>query len=182
MDEPKLEALVRAAREGGREEMDAFLRALRPLTCRWALVWSGSPDTAEDVAQRVLMKVSESIRTYAGSGKVTTWAYRVTRNALIDLERERGKHRRLRDRLALERLAKGTAEREGTDPLARILLGRLMEDLSPRQRAVLDLVDLQGFEPREVAEMLELAPETVRVHLHRARTALRAGATRRRRR
>lgn len=158
--------------------MDALLRALRPLTCRWALVWSGSPDAAEDVAQRVLMKVSGSIATYASTGKVTTWVYRITRNALIDLERERGKHRKLRDRLALERLAKSTAVRERTDPLARILLGKLMDELSPRQRAVLDLVELQGFEPREVAEMLELAPETVRVHLHRARAALRTRGAR----
>lgn len=131
---------------------------------------------AEDVAQRVLLKVCDSVGSYRSTGKVTTWVYRITRNALVDVERERGKQRRLRDRLELERLASGTAERERTDPLARILLTRLMDGLSPRQRAVLDLVDLQGFGASEVAEMLELAPETVRVHLHRARAALRAGS------
>jgi DNA-directed RNA polymerase specialized sigma24 family protein len=41
------------------------------------------------------------------------------------------------------------------------------------QRAVLDLVELQGFDAAEVAEMLEISPATVRTHLHRAKAAMR---------
>jgi len=48
----------------------------------------------------------------------------------------------------------------------------MMLELSPQQRAALDLVDLQGFSAEEASEMLELAPSTVRVHLHRARGVL----------
>ena len=53
------------------------------------------------------------------------------------------------------------------------LLQHLMVALSPQQRAALDLVDLQGFSTQEAAEMLEVVPATVRVHLHRARQVLR---------
>lgn len=154
--------------------MEHLLRELRPLVCRWALVWTGSPDAAEDVAQGVLLKVHRSIAGFTPSGRLTTWVYRITRNMLVDGGREEDRERTLRDRIKLERLAdsvSGTAERvEATS-----LLNRMMESLSPRQRAVLDLVDLQGFEAAEVAEMWELSPATVRVHLHRAREALRTG-------
>jgi RNA polymerase sigma-70 factor (ECF subfamily) len=175
MTKPNLEELVKSAEAGGRREVGALLRTLRPLICRWALVWTGSPDTAEDVAQRVLMNVNRSIHTYGHGAKVTTWLYRITRNVLIDQDREDSSDRRFRDRLELDRLAQKVAEQDHARSHAQDLLKRLMQDLSPRQRAVLDLVDLQGFDAIEVADMLELSPATVRVHLHRAREALRTG-------
>ena len=42
-----------------------------------------------------------------------------------------------------------------------------------RQREVFDLVDLQGLDPKEAAELLEMNPNTVRVHLLRARRRMR---------
>jgi len=53
------------------------------------------------------------------------------------------------------------------------LLQHLMIELSAQQRAALDLVELQGFTTQEAAEMLDVAPATVRVHVHRARQVLR---------
>lgn len=172
MAHDRLEALVRSAQSGGTREVQAFLSEARPSICRWALMWTGSPDTAEDIAQKVLMKVHRSLSEYR-PGSARAWLYRISRNAFLDWERRRGTDRRLRDRLSLERLADEVTREDGIDTGATTLLMQLVDDLSPRQRAVLDLVDLQGFEPSEVAEMLDLAPETVRVHLHRARKALR---------
>jgi RNA polymerase sigma-70 factor (ECF subfamily) len=154
--------------------MDRLLRELRPLVCRWALVWTGSPDLAEDVAQRVLLRVHGSLGAYAPTGDLTTWVYRITRNALVDGGRSEERERSLRDRMKFERLADSVSGVAGRVE-ARNLLGRMMETLSPRQRVVLDLVELQGFEAGEVAEMLELSAATVRVHLHRAKEALRTG-------
>lgn len=173
MAKPDLEELVKSAQAGGRRERGDLLRRLRPLVCRWALVWTGSPDVAEDVAQRVLMNVDRSLRTYSPGAKVTTWAYRITKNVLVDRDREDARDRQFKDRLELDRLAQNVVEQAHAQPRAQDLLKRLMQDLSPRQRAVLDLVDLQGFDASEVADMLELSPATVRVHLHRAREAVR---------
>jgi RNA polymerase sigma-70 factor (ECF subfamily) len=49
-----------------------------------------------------------------------------------------------------------------------------LAELPARQRAVFDLADLQGHSPAEVAELLGMNPVTVRVHLMRARRAVRA--------
>lgn len=151
-----------------------LLRRLCPLVCRWALMWTGSPDAAEDVAQAVLLSVHRSIHSYTSRGRASTWVYRITRNALVDGERRNRRDERLRDRWKLDRLATEATDRDlsGSHDVKELLHG-LMEELSPRQRAVLDLVDLQGFPATEVAEMLEVSPATVRVHLHRARQALR---------
>jgi RNA polymerase sigma-70 factor (ECF subfamily) len=136
-------------------------------------VWTGSPDVADDIAQRVLISVHRSIGEFSPQAAVTTWVYRITRNALIDHDRETAKHERLRDELHLEQLVRELGEHDRKNGDMRNVLLRLMHELSPRQRAVLDLVDLQGFEATVAADMLDLSPATVRVHLHRAREALR---------
>ena len=174
MAEPNLEQLVRLAQDGGRREMNALLRELRPLVARWALVWTGSPDIAEDVAQRVLMNVHKSIRDFSPRGPFTTWVYRITRNALIDIDRRAATDRRFRDRMTLYRLVEDVGATNSSNGDMREVLLRMMQELSPRQRAVLDLVDLQGIEAGQVAEMLDLSPSTIRVHPHRARESMRA--------
>jgi len=142
---------------------------------RWAVVWTGSPDLAEDVAQGVLMRVDGSLASYVDDGHVITWVYRITKNALIDGDRSRSREDTLRDRLRLEEVAGEVAVDGGSRCFEAVdLLKHIMAVLSPQQRAVLDLVHLQGFSAREAADMLEIAPATIRVHLHRAREVVRA--------
>jgi RNA polymerase sigma-70 factor (ECF subfamily) len=171
-----IEDAARAAKAGGRRELNQFLDALRPLVCRWALLWTGSADSAEDVAQAVLMRVHRSFGEYSEASPVTTWAYRITRNMLIDHDRVAGREQARRDILEREVSHLVRHRPDALDLLAGVdLLVRFMEDLSPQQRAALDLVELQGFSQTEAAEMLEVSPATLRVHLHRARKAIEDG-------
>lgn len=175
LESAALDDLVRSAQRGNANDLELLLVALRPTVCRWALVWTGSPDQAEDVAQRVLLRVDRSLQSFAAEGRTMTWLYRITKNVLIDLDRARARDRSLRDRLRREQVARAAAARDDSASLEALdLMHHMMEALSPQQRAVLDLVDLQGFTAEEVSQMLDVAPATVRVHLHRARQALRA--------
>jgi RNA polymerase sigma factor (sigma-70 family) len=54
----------------------------------------------------------------------------------------------------------------------RMLLDAALASLSPRQRAVVVLIDYQGFDAPAAAAVLGLRASTVRVHLARARAAL----------
>ena len=54
------------------------------------------------------------------------------------------------------------------------LVHREYRRLPNRQREVFDLADLQGIPLTEIAEMLQMSPITARVHLHRARAAIRS--------
>jgi len=143
-----LDDLARAAKSGGRRQMDALLRELRPLVCRWALMWTGSPDVAEDVAQRALMRVHRSFDRYTPQGRITTWVYHITRNSLVDMKRSETREQDLRDTMRLDALTNTVAER-AEEPISLLaasdLLRRVMGVLTAQQRVVLDLADLQGF-------------------------------------
>ena len=169
--------LARRAGKGERGARERLAGALRPLVCRWALVMTGDPDDAEDVAQLVLMKTLNSIDTFDGRARLTSWVYRITRNASLDLQRIRRQEQRLAEKA--EWLA-GTRTPQPDDPLDEIemkrtlrLIRALVTELPMMQREVFDLVDLQGLRPAEAARLLEMNPNTLRVHLLRARRRMR---------
>ena len=175
-DREILELAVRA-RKGEREALGRLAGALRPLICRWALVMTGDPHDAEDVAQIVLMKMLASMEGFDGRSRVTSWVYRITRNASLDHQRSRRQDQRLAEKA--EWSARAETPRLD-DPLDDIemkrtlrLIRTLLGELPMRQREVFDLVDLQGLKPREAADLLEMNPNTLRVHLFRARRSMR---------
>ena len=66
------------------------------------------------------------------------------------------------------------------DPLEQLemtrtlrLIRTLLSEIPMRQREVFDLVELQGLRPIEAADLLGMNPNTLRVHLLRARRAMR---------
>ena len=169
--------LVEGARQGERGAREKLAGALRPLVCRWALVMTGDPDDAEDVAQVVVMKALSSLASFDGRSRVTSWVYRITRNASLDHQREKRQAQRLAEKA--EWLAEAQAP-ELEDPLDDIemkrtlrLIRTLVTELPMAQREVFDLVDLQGLRPAEAARLLEMNPNTLRVHLLRARRRMR---------
>lgn len=173
----ELDPLIARARAGERDGSDALLRRIRPLVYRWAWVRTADADEADDVTQTVLLRVHENISAFEGRSSFTSWLYRITGNAAAELHRRKGVMRRLSDRIrGFARPASTT-----TDPVERIengrirdLVSRIIESLPERQRVAFDLVDLQGYTPAEAAEMLESNATTLRVHLLRARRAIRS--------
>jgi RNA polymerase sigma factor (sigma-70 family) len=171
-----LEALVARARTGERAGTEALLREIRPLVYRWAWVRTSDSDEADDVTQTVLLNVHRRIHRFEGRSSFTSWLYRITANAAAEQHRRRKTVLRLVDRV--RRL--NHPEPATVDPIARIesertraLVSQIVESLPARQRVVFDLVDLEGFSQAEAAGMLEMNATTLRVHLMRARRAIR---------
>jgi RNA polymerase sigma-70 factor (ECF subfamily) len=178
MTDRSLDELATAASTGGKREVHRLLDALRPVVARWAVVLTGNPDTAEDVTQSVLLRIHNFIGSYTPSGRFNPWAYRITRNVAADAARAEQRNQHGMDRFARESIAARLSDRTDTLELLSAVdeLRRFMLSLSPQQRAALDLVELQGFSTAEAAEMLGVSPATLRVHIHRAKSAIRKGA------
>lgn len=169
--------LAEKARAGEEGALELLAGHLRPLVCRWALVMTADPDDAEDVAQFVMMKMLTSIASFNGRSRATSWLYAMTRNASLDHQRRKRRDHRVAEKLGL--LAQAETLRL-EDPLDRIetkrtlrLIRTLLSELPMRQREVFDVVELQGLKPIEAAELLGMNPNTLRVHLLRARRAMR---------
>ena len=165
--------LVARAQSGDTAALESLLTACRPTVRRWTSILVTDPDDAEDVTQEVLIRVALRVRRFAGRARFTTWLYQVTRNAALSLRR------RIAARL---RILEGARADPALDPDQALVedaplgavLERLFRELPLRQREILYLVDIEGFDAGEVAARLGLRRTTVRAHLFRARHAVRA--------
>ncbi len=174
-DAEELDRLARAAGGGDRVAFERLVRLVFARVYRWSLVRVGDPDDAEDVTQRVLLRLLDRLEAWEGRGRFTTWLYRITANEASSWRRRASRRARRLTSARSEAAPRSEAEPERARRrrLLLELLERQLGTLSPRQREVLDLIDFQGFAPAEVAEMLDMNPHTVRANLFKARRAMR---------
>lgn len=139
---------------------------------------------AEDVAQEAFVKISRSLDGFRGEAQLSTWIYRIAANAAMDhLRKPQAQTKRQISILTLDDNPGDTGDAALTDgdPLADTLLIRkdmnecirgLVNDLPDNYREVLALSDLEGFTNAEIADLLGLTIDTVKIRLHRARVQL----------
>lgn len=175
-DEGDVSELARCAREGDRAAFEALVhRLVRPaLAVAWELV--ETREDAEDVVQEAFARTWRKLERYDPARPFAPWFFTVVRNAARNARR-RGEHGTVLslDEDMVERIPGGTSD---PDPLERLVhderVHSLLDELSPMQRTCFRLAEIEGFSREEVADMLGVTPATVRVHIHRARHALRA--------
>ena len=148
-----------------------------------ALRTTGNPEDAADALQEAMIAAFRRAESYRGDAAVTTWLHRIVVNACLD--RLRRRKVRLAEPLPDdldEQLGRGsaaTAAAPADDPAEvversdhrRHVLAAL-DTLPAEQRAALVLVDMQGYSVAEAAELLEVAPGTVKSRCSRARARL----------
>jgi RNA polymerase sigma-70 factor (ECF subfamily) len=153
-----------------------------------ALRTTRDPDLAADAVQEAFASALEKAEGFRGESRFGTWLHRIVFNKSVDQLRRRRRHQPLSDEEPDEltpddeRLAHSPSWARPPDDVlvgaeARAALDRALDDLTPVQRAAFELKEAEGRPTGEVAEILDLTPGAVRVHLHRARLKLRARLT-----
>ncbi len=150
----------------------------RPRVLRYVTRLVGEAD-AEDVTQSVMLKVSEGLSGFRGDSNISTWIYRVATNVALDKLRQRTNQPLIDpgyefDENDLPPAAQSpsvetAAIREEMSACISEFVGRLPENY----KTVMTLSELEGFTNGEIAAILALTLDTVKIRLHRARERLR---------
>jgi len=141
------------------------------------------PDEADDLAQEVFEKANRGLEDFRGESKVSTWLYRIATNTALDRLRSRStKH--MSEHIQLETSA-GVEDRNiwtgqtSTHTDQHVIRKEMSEcvtefidKLPPDYRTVITLSELEGFKNREIAEILQVSLDVVKIRLHRARVSL----------
>ena len=125
----------------------------------------------DDALQEAYLKAYRASRRFRPGSDFGTWLYRITYNACIDELRKRKRSPVVHRRTPSTRCPAARA-RSGSSAPSETVRGALA-DLPVDQRVTVVLVDGEGFDHREAAKILGVAPGTVASRLHRARAALR---------
>lgn len=138
------------------------------------------PLLAADLTAEVFLAAIDSAHSYRpGRGTPTGWLFGIAQNVVSAERRKQARELRANQRISGRRLLTPDEvgrleERIDAEAGARELL-QAMGELPEGERAVLELVALDGISPKEAAQVLGIRAATARVRLHRARTRLRNG-------
>ena len=161
------------------ERFERLYREHRERVFATCLRLAGDRVRAQEWMQDAFVRIWEQLDTLDENDDVGGWVYTVTVRTVLNVRRsDRRRLRRvaLTDDLdgALPEGAVGDVSPHATPtPLRRIAIERALETLRGRARQVFVLHDVEGHATDEVAELLRMAPSTVRVQLARARARMR---------
>jgi RNA polymerase sigma-70 factor (ECF subfamily) len=170
--------LVRRAQS---EDQGAFEELVRRHQHRVVAVAGGilrQREDVEDIAQQVFVKAYFSLKRFDQRAAFSTWLYKITVNECWDLLRKRKVRPLVYESDLSEDQARqfGAPEERSTptpdisDTLeARQKVERLLDCLDERDKMMLILKEVEGFAVEEIAEILDLNANTVKVRLFRAR-------------
>ncbi len=171
-----VEELVRAAAGGDEEAFAQLVGLYEDKVYSLALRMCGSPEDAADAAQEAFLSAWRALPSFRGEAGFSTWLYRLTANASIDLlrrvRRQRGELRLDDEDLGLTALEAGPGPQEAAEEgELRQALDQALGQLGDSHRQVLVLRELQQLSYEEIARALDLG--TVKSRISRARRALR---------
>jgi len=142
---------------------------------------------AEDLTQEVFIKVSQGLKNFRGESQLSTWIYRIATNIAFDRLRNPSFQQLVQKRLSSDSTAEDKISTENvvwtserTPSIDQQLIRKEMneciqnfiEKLPENYRTVLVLSELEGLKNREIAEILQVSLDTVKIRLHRARAKL----------
>lgn len=163
--EPESLHLKRAC-EGDPAAFTALVRLYDPQLRAYAFRLLRDAALMDDALQNAYLSAFRAIRRFRGDASFKNWMYRIVHNACIDLIRKRRNDAELFESAAL-------TDDVATAGAARLDLVAAFDRMSVEHRAVLTLIDVEGLDYGEAADILAIPVGTVRSRLSRARTAMR---------
>ncbi|MBI5594375.1 MAG: RNA polymerase sigma factor [Deltaproteobacteria bacterium] len=142
---------------------------------------------AEDLTQDVFMKINQNLKNFRGESELSTWIYRIATNTALDRLRGRSlnqmplnepilndsKEMILEDRDVWAGEGKPSNERHLIRKEMNECIRNIVSHLPEDYRTIISLSELQGLSNKEIAGLLGISLNTVKIRLHRARLRLR---------
>jgi RNA polymerase sigma-70 factor (ECF subfamily) len=191
-------ALIAGLRDGDERAYAQLVDRYAPAMLRVARGYVPSHQIAEEVVQEAWIAVVKGISKFEGRSSLRTWLFTV----IINIAKKRGVRERRDSDAQIAAFTGGTVDparfrpdgdrwpghwKADAEPSAFAdtpegsVLGeelvavarRELDKLPDSQRTVVTLRDIQGFDSKEVCELLDISTANQRVLLHRGRAAVR---------
>jgi RNA polymerase sigma factor (sigma-70 family) len=174
--------LIKRLKNGEQAAFKEIVDSSQGLVYNTALGIVQNAEDAEDVTQEVFVQLYESIKSFKGESKLSTWLYRVTVSKAMDHLRKKKRKKRF----AFVQSLFGANEELIHDPPDFVHPGvsldnkekakelfKAIEQLPEKQKIAFTLNRMEGLSYQEISEIMKLTVASVESLLHRARKNLR---------
>lgn len=172
------EEAVRGAKQGDPSCFESLYNLHRRYIYTLCLRITRNTAEAEDLTQEVFLQLFRKVATFRGDSAFSTWLHRVALNVVL-------MHLRKKTLPVtpepLEAQSADSPTREIGAPdnvlavsIDRIVLERSVNQLPPGYRIIFLLHDVEGYEHKEIAQMMRCSVGNSKSQLHKARLKLRS--------
>jgi RNA polymerase sigma-70 factor (ECF subfamily) len=172
--------LIAAVLRGDAASFEPLVQKYSPRVFATARRYARRESEVEDIAQEVWLKAFEKLNSFRGEAPFEHWLMRLTVRTCYDFLRS---HQRNRES-AFSDLTKAEADWLGrfvtqpetaaeTADAAKLLVGRVLEKVSPSARLVITLLEIEDRSVREIAQLTGWSVPLVKVRAFRARAEMR---------
>ncbi len=129
-------------------------------------------EDAKDAVQEVVIKLWEKCDMIDSTKNIEAFAMRVTKNYCID--KIRTKHIQVVPIKGIFTNPKATNPDNALEQKEQVeIVKKILKTLPAKQRAILQLRDVEGMQMSEIANIMNMNPNNVKVNLSRARKKIR---------
>jgi RNA polymerase sigma factor (sigma-70 family) len=174
--------LVEQLKQGDQAAFKTIVETWQDMVYNTAAGIVQNTEDAEDIAQEVFAQVYQSIHTFKGDSKFSTWLYRITSSKALDHLRRAKRKKRFAviQRVFGERNEIIVHPTDFQHPGVVLdnkenaaVLFKAIEKLPGNQKIAFILNKVEGLSYQEISEVMDTTVSSVESLLHRAKTNLR---------
>jgi RNA polymerase sigma-70 factor (ECF subfamily) len=182
MDEPlDVDGCLRRWKDGSEAAAEEIIQHLYPVISKIVRTHLPRRDDEKDLIQEVLMKTFAKLHQYKGDAPLTHWVSRLALTTCLDRLRAQKIRPEIRraDLTPDESDVFDSAWLSGSSPdasnaiAARDLVDRILASLSPEDRSLVLMVDLEGRSLQEISDATGWTVSKIKMRLFRIRPQLR---------
>jgi RNA polymerase sigma-70 factor (ECF subfamily) len=179
--EPTDDELIKAVLAGDTSSFEVLIVRYQPRVFGTARKYARRESDVEDIVQEVFIKAFTKLSTFRGDSPFEHWLMRLAVRTCYDFLRE---HQRNREHPLseiteeesnwLERFATGNMQDDAhSAAAARALILKLLEQLSPQSRLIIQLLEIEEKSLKEIAQLTGWSIPMIKVRAFRARATMR---------
>lgn len=131
-------------------------------------------NTAQDVLQEAFVKIYKNVEKYdATKGRLYTWMLNIARNTAIDKLRSKGEVMQGKIQKGDDIVYGSEHEQQTEQATDTIGLRKIVDELDPQYKTIVELAYFKGFTLNEIAKSTETPLGTVKTRMRKAINVLR---------
>jgi RNA polymerase sigma-70 factor, ECF subfamily len=172
--------LIAAVLQGDAASFEPLVQKYSPRVFATARRYARRESEVEDIAQEVWLKAFQKLASFRGEAPFEHWLMRMTVRTCYDFLRGHQRNREasfsdLNDSESdwLEKFARAPESTSESADAAKLLVGRVLEKLSPQARLIITLQEIEDRSVKEIAQLTGWSVPLVKVRAFRARAEMR---------
>ncbi|GAE37126.1 RNA polymerase sigma factor SigW [Halalkalibacter akibai] len=174
--------LIKEVRKGNQQAFSEIVELYKDKVFQVAYRMVGNMHEAQDIAQEAFLRAYTNIDSFDLNRKFSTWLFRIATNVAIDRLRKKKPDFYLQEEVrgsdGLTYESQLASDEESVDDqVVKLERQEWVQDeinqLPTKYRTIIILRYIEDLSIKEISEVLDIPPSTVKTRIHRGREALR---------